>query len=173
METNSLDFAPAGIAGTGQQPGYQCRTCSYGTSLDVPPPSCPMCHDGAWVKAIGNGRAFTVRRLAATTVLISPPAELDLAASTLLWETVACLAFAHPEVVVDLTDVDEIDEGAAQLLSRLGELARFGERVLVAVPTAGPKEIEILELETSGSSTAGSGWGRFSAVLRTLVSRAL
>ncbi len=151
-----------------ERTGYECERCSFGTASAAPPAACPMCGGGIWRHG-RNGYSVTVSLLSGSTVVITPPEDLDAPASALLAETVVELAAETPELVVDLTNVALLEESTAQLLLRLGALAHgSGGRLLAVCPTFGTDEIELHELDGPSPLPADRIGGCFGRALRAL-----
>lgn len=140
---------------TGERPvaEYRCERCAYGAATSAPPQGCPLCGSNDWTR----GTEWTcarlhVRRLGASAFLLTPPGELDSGASMLLAETVAALAEERPEIVVDLTVVETVDDAAARLLLQLGALAHgSGGRLLAVCPGSEyGRTVELHELDLDG-----------------------
>ena len=165
------DLVAFGDEEAGAQLDYRCDACGYGAATNAPPRACPMCGAASWTHAARGVGSVGIRRLANSIFLVTPPPALDAAAGVLLLATLAELAYEHPEVVVDLTGV-ELDSSAAQLLLRLGALARgSGGRLLAVCPGGGPDGIEIHELD--GQEGGVSAWsdGALGGALRLIAGR--
>lgn len=126
---------------------HRCGRCGYGVATTCLPPACPMCRGAAWTPVAPRREPVAVTHHGAAGALITVTRELaprDLGA---LATTVAELAHDTPEIVVDLTRVGGLSTGAAQLLLRLGALARGAGGHLRARCAAGMRPTDVVEVE--------------------------
>lgn len=152
---------------------YRCERCGYGAATNAPPSGCPLCSSTDWTRGTSwSSSRLRVRRLGSAAFLITPPTELDAGTSVLLAETVAALSEEQPEIVVDLTVVDVVDDAVAQLLLRLGSLAHgSGGRLLAVCPGVGHGHtVEMHELAL-GDVPVERIQGPFGRALRSLARR--
>lgn len=130
---------------------HRCPSCGYGAVATVPPSPCPMCGSGEARLAPAEVRDrahLTLRLLGPSTLLITPTGELDQTAGGELSEAVAEHVHDQHEIVVDLTSVATVEDDVAELLVRLGALARAaGGRLLTVCPASGPDGFSLHEID--------------------------
>lgn len=127
---------------------FECSNCGYRAAFG-PPSSCPMCRGADWL-APGSRRAapITVTRLADAVFVVRPPRTIDRVVGLGLSETFAELAHEQPEVVLDLTEVDDVEAGAERLIAHLSAMTRCaGGRLLAICPTGSEPGFRLRDLE--------------------------
>jgi anti-anti-sigma regulatory factor len=148
---------------------FRCSSCGYGAASG-PPPSCPICGTGSWeVTRSRRGTQLTIRRPADTIFLLTPPREIDGETSVALAETIAGLAHAHPEVVLDLTAVEDIEDRAGRLILHLSSLTRrAGGRLLAICPSGRESALAVHELDPDKGGTIDEIEGALGRTLRRI-----